>query len=113
MRTFYTILLAWIANFSIAQKNASVSFEKWVSLKNSASPIISPDGKAIVYTVTSTDWATNSYDSEIWMYKNGGEPFQLTRTSKSSSSAVQFSPNGRFVSFLADRGEKTQLQGYS
>ncbi len=109
MRILYTSILICLAQFVYSQKNASVSFEKWVSLKNSASPIISPDGKAIVYTVTSTDWATNSYDSEIWMYKEGVEPFQLTRTSKSSSTAVQFSPDGRFVSFLADRGEKTQL----
>lgn len=109
MRILYTGILVCLANLVFSQKNASVSFEKWVSLKSSASPIISPDGKTIVYTVTSTDWAANSYDSEIWMYKEGGEPFQLTRTSKSSSNAVQFSPDGRFVSFLADRGEKTQL----
>lgn len=110
MRILYTGILVCLANLVFSQKNASVSFEKWVSLKSTASPIISPDGKTIVYTVTSTDWAANSYDSEIWMYKEGGEPFQLTRTNKSSSTAVQFSPDGRFVSFLADRGEKTQLQ---
>lgn len=109
MRIFFTFMLASIATVSFSQKNASVSFEKWVSLKSSASPILSPDGKTLVYTVTSTDWAANSYDSEIWMYKEGGEPFQLTRTNKSSSTSVQFSPDGRFVSFLADRGEKTQL----
>lgn len=109
MRILYTGILVCLANFVFSQKNASVSFEKWVSLKSSNSPVISPDGKTIVYTVTSTDWAANSYDSEIWMYKEGGEPFQLTRTNKSSSTAVQFSPDGRFVSFLADRGEKTQL----
>ncbi|WP_026752490.1 S9 family peptidase [Sediminibacterium sp. C3] len=109
MRILYTGILVCLANFVFSQKNASVSFEKWVSLKSSNSPVISPDGNTIVYTVTSTDWAANSYDSEIWMYKEGGEPFQLTRTNKSSSTAVQFSPDGRFVSFLADRGEKTQL----
>src|SRR5574343_48119 len=109
LRIFFTFMLASIATVSFSQKNASVSFEKWVSLKSSASPILSPDGKTLVYTVTSTDWAANSYDSAIWMYKEGGEPFQLTRTNKSSSTSVQFSPDGRFVSFLADRGEKTQL----
>ena len=38
------------------QKNASVSFEKWISLKGVFAPIISPDGKTIVYTVGTTDW---------------------------------------------------------
>jgi dipeptidyl aminopeptidase/acylaminoacyl peptidase len=92
-----------------AQKNASISFEKWISLKSSNAPVISPDGKTIVYTVSSTDWANNAYDAELWMSRDGGAPIQLTRTTKGSSSAARFTPDSRFVSFLADRGEKTQL----
>lgn len=92
-----------------AQKNASVSFEKWISLKTVGGPVISPDGKAVVYTVGSTDWGTNSYDAELWMSRNGEAPFQLTRTNKGSSFSARFTPDSRFVSFLADRGEKTQL----
>ncbi|HVG12554.1 MAG TPA: S9 family peptidase [Flavisolibacter sp.] len=92
-----------------AQKAASVSFEKWISLKNVGAPVISPDGKTVVYAVSSTDWTNNSYDSELWMSRDGGEPVQLTRTTKNSSSAARFTPDSRFVSFLADRGEKQQL----
>ena len=109
MRIIYIVFLALLSNPCFSQKNASVSFEKWVSLKNVNSPVISPDGKTLIYTMTSTDWSNNSYDNEIWMSREGGEPFQLTRTSKGGSSAAQFSPNGRFISFLADRGDKTQL----
>jgi dipeptidyl aminopeptidase/acylaminoacyl peptidase len=92
-----------------AQKKASVSFEKWISLKSVGAPIISPDGKTIVYSVSSTDWSNNSYDTELWMAKEGEAPLQLTRTSKNNSSAARFTPDSKFVSFLADRGEKTQL----
>jgi len=92
-----------------AQKNASISFEKWISLKSVGSPLISPDGRTVVYSETSTDWANNTYDSEIWMSRDGGDPLQLTRTNKNSSSAARFTPDGKFVSFLADRGDKTQI----
>lgn len=92
-----------------AQKNASVSFEKWISLKGVGNPIISPDGKTIVYSVSSTDWANNSYDSELWMVRDGEDPIQLTRTNKAGSSNADFTPDGKFVSFLANRGDKTQL----
>ena len=92
-----------------AQKNASVSFEKWISLKTVGSPIISPDGRTVVYSMTSTDWANNSYDAELWMSRDGGEPLQLTRTNKNSSIAARFTPDSKFVSFLADRGDKNQL----
>src|SRR4051812_4743266 len=92
-----------------AQKGASVSFEKWLSLKNVSSPIIAPDGKTVVYAVTSTDWTNNAYDTELWMYRDGNEPLQLTRTSNGSSTSARVSPDSKFVSFLADRGDKTQL----
>ena len=106
------LLLFFITLFApglYAQKNASVSFEKWISLKNAANPVISPDGKTIVYSVTGTDWANNAYDTELWIIKNNEEPIQLTRTFKSSSTGAAFTPDGKYVSFLANRGEKNQL----
>ena len=95
--------------YVFAQKNASVSFEKWISLKGVFAPLISPDGKTIVYTVGTTDWSNNNYDSELWMVREGQSPLQLTRTAKGSSFGARFTPDSRFVSFLADRGDKTQL----
>jgi dipeptidyl aminopeptidase/acylaminoacyl peptidase len=106
---FFSILL-FLAVQLQAQKGASVSFEKWISLKQAGSPVISPNGRYVVYSVTSTDWANNTYDTELWFSRDGEEPFQLTRTTKGSSTGARFSPDNKFVSFLADRGDKTQLQ---
>ncbi len=103
----FVLLLIW--HLLHAQKNASVSFEKWISLKSAGSPVLSPDGKTMVYTETSTDWANNTYDREIWMVRNGQAPIQLTRTTKGSSSDAAFTPDGKYISFLANRGDKTQL----
>lgn len=107
------LLLSWsmvvLAMMSFAQKNASVSFEKWISLKNIGGALISPDGRTIVYTVTSTDWTANNYDSELWMVRDNGAPVQLTRTAAGSSTNARFTPDGKFISFLADRGNKTQI----
>lgn len=92
-----------------AQQGASVSFEKWLSLKGAGNARISPDGKTIVYSVASTDWANNSTDSELWMQREGQEAVQLTRTNKNSSYNHRFTPDSRYVSFLADRGDKAQI----
>lgn len=94
---------------TVAQKGASVTFEKWLSLKQAGSPIVSPDGRYTAFTQTTTDWANNMYDVEIWLSKDGGDPFQLTRTNTNTSTQPKFTPDSRFVSFLADRGDKTQL----
>ncbi|KIC95301.1 S9 family peptidase [Flavihumibacter solisilvae] len=109
MKYFLSVMLLVCGVQLFAQKNASISFEQWISLKGVGSPQISPDGKTIIYTVGTTDWANNSYDSEIWMVRNGEPAVQLTRTAKGSSMAARFTPDNRFVSFLADRGDKTQL----
>lgn len=103
-------MLALLSSTTVqAQKSATVSFEKWISLKQVSNPLISPDGRTLVYTINTTDWANNAYDAELWMSRDGEAPVQLTRTAKGSSFAARFTPDSRFVSFLADRGDKTQL----
>lgn len=109
MKKIFIAIILFSSTILFAQKDASVSFEKWISLKGVGSPIISPDGKIIVYNVTSTDWAENAYDTELWMVKEGEVPIQLTRTNKGSSGNSAFTPDGKFISFVADRGNKRQI----
>ncbi len=108
----YFLLLSILSGTCIslaAQKNPSVTFEEWISLKQAGGVLISPNGKCVVYNVTGTDWKENSYDTEIWLYKEGGKAFQLTRTAKGSSFGARFSPDSKWITFLADRGDKTQI----
>lgn len=112
MKKYYFLLLGllcYTATDTFAQKGASISFDQFISLKQAGSPTISPDGKHVIYTVTSTDWKENSYDTELWLAREGEAPFQLTRTPKGSSTSARWSPDGKWISFLADRGDKTQL----
>jgi dipeptidyl aminopeptidase/acylaminoacyl peptidase len=109
MRKIFFLFAVLLSAISFGQKDASVSFEKWISLKTSGGPVISPDGKIIVYTTTSTDWAENAYDNELWMAKEGEAPVQLTRTTKGSSGNAAFTPDGKFISFIGDRGNKRQI----
>ncbi|MFQ5704559.1 MAG: prolyl oligopeptidase family serine peptidase [Gemmatimonadales bacterium] len=85
------------------------SFKDVLSLESVSNPQISPDGKSIAYTVTSTDWEHNRYDREIWIVRQGTEPFQLTRTPENSSTGVRWSPDGTKLGFIADRGHGQQI----
>jgi len=107
MKSILWLLLS-LPFYSLAQQ-ASISFEQWISLKQSGSVSISPDGQSVLFSTTSTDWKENSYDSEYWLSKNGQAPFQLTRTQKGSSSGAQWSPDNKWIGFLADRGNKNQI----
>ncbi len=85
------------------------SFEEILSLKRAGNPQISPDGKHVAFSVSRADWQNNRYDSEIWLSRDGGQPFQLTRTAKGNSFGHLWSPDGQWLAFLADRGKKNQI----
>jgi len=85
------------------------SFEDVINLQAVGGPRISPDGRTVAYTLRTTDWKENRYDTEIWLARENAAPFQLTRTEKGSSIAPRWSPDGRRIAFLADRGDKQQI----
>lgn len=85
------------------------TFEEVISLRSVGSVKLSADGKHVLYTVQTADWNENRFDTEIWLSKNGGSPLPLTNTVKGNSSGGEFSPDGKWIAFLADRGSKTQI----
>ncbi len=97
---------------SLAAQEAAVpgpSFEEVIGVRTAGSPAISPDGRSVVYTVRTTDWKENRFDTELWMGRPGEAPFQLTRTDRGNSTSPRWSPDGRWIAFLADRGDRTQV----
>jgi len=85
------------------------TFEEVISLRSVGGASISPDGKNVVYGVQTTDWNENRYDTELWLSRNGEPGFQLTNTPKGNSSGGNFSPDGKWIAFTANRGNKAQI----
>ncbi len=74
-------------------------------------PEISPDGKWVVYGVTTTDSAKNKRNADVWMVSwDGKENIQLT-FSPDGESQARFTPDGKYVSFVSSRNglEKSQI----
>ena len=84
------------------------AFKDVLSLKSVGSPVISPCGKHILFTVDQPDWEKNKYDTEIWLSQDGTAPFQLTQTTDESSDSPSWSPDGRQIAFLANRDGKSR-----
>jgi dipeptidyl aminopeptidase/acylaminoacyl peptidase len=101
-----------VLSFSLQAQQPEIpgpSFQDVMNLNSLGAADISPDGQAIVYTVRTTDWDENGYDTELWMVRVGEEPFQLTWTRDGSSTSAAWSPDGKWIAFAADRGDKRQV----
>jgi dipeptidyl aminopeptidase/acylaminoacyl peptidase/tetratricopeptide (TPR) repeat protein len=107
MRFRVTLLLA---AFVVLPLGASASDTRVLkvddefALKRVAAPRISPDGRWVAYTVTTTDLKKDSSDTDIYMSPvGGGAAVRLTASDKPETSP-RFSPDGRWLAFLSARG---------
>ncbi len=80
------------------------------ALKDVRDPRVSPDEKWVAYTVATTDLEKDESETAVWIISaNGGEPLRMTAKG-SSATQPRWSPDGKYLSFLADRHEsKTQV----
>ncbi|HEX4683680.1 MAG TPA: S9 family peptidase [Gemmatimonadaceae bacterium] len=80
-------------------------------IKNVGGLSLSPDGRWVAYTVTTTDSAKDKSDTDVWMTTwDGAQTIQVT-SSPDGESDPKFSPDGRYLSFLSSRqgGKGSQL----
>lgn len=107
MKKSLFILLSFMPAFTHSQHVPT--FEEVISLRNAGGARLSPDGRHVAFTVQTTDWHNNRYDTEIWLSAEGKKPYQFTNTDHNNSINPAFSPDGEWLAFIADRGNKNQV----
>ncbi len=80
-----------------------ISIEDLLALKWVSDPQLSPDGTRVVFVQTVIDREADVYRSHLWLVALDGEPHQFT-TGEQRDSLPRWSPDGRWIAFLTDRG---------
>ncbi len=81
----------------------SLQIDDTFKIKSVRSPSLSPDGKQLVYTVTTRNYEKNSSKTRIWMMSTkGGDPVPMTAEAVSSR-APTFSRDGKRLYFVSAR----------
>ena len=118
LRVFRPALLLVIAvlvsQLAVAQEKV-LTPELILTIRNITDVQVSPDGASLIFQVSRPrrdDEKPGAAISELWMMPaRGGEPMRFTYNDKSDR-AAQWSPDGRQIAFLSQRGESTTTQIY-
>ncbi len=96
----------------LAQERHALSVAEFVSLDRPGEPAISPDGRGVVYNVTTTDLAASRRRTDLWLVAAaGGEPRRLSADSLGGRSA-RWSPDSRQLAYVTTRGGTPQVWVY-
>jgi dipeptidyl aminopeptidase/acylaminoacyl peptidase len=87
-----------------------VTIDDLMALKSVSRPQLSPDGKWVAYLVSARDMKKDKSSSQIYMVAtSGGEPIPMTSIDTSASDP-KWSPDGKYLSFKASKGEDAKTQ---
>ena len=82
------------------------TIDQLLSLKSVGAPRMSPDGHRVAYLMTSTDWQQDAFVSQLWIHDLRTSATQQLTRHDAGVSQVQWSPDGRWISFLSSRIEQ-------
>ena len=108
-RHLLLVIIAVVVPFTAHAQKRSFTIEDLYRVKSISDLHISPDGRSLIYAVTTSDLPRAKRVSHIWMMNiDGSNARQLTSHEKGESSP-SFSPDGKWISYLSTKDGSAHL----
>lgn len=109
-RMWPVLALLLAAASASSQEKRPIEVEDQFLMRNVGSPVVSPDGEWVAYTVSRTSLEDEKSYTQVYMSRaGGGEAVALTADEKSAGTPA-WSPDGKYITFTASRdGGKSQV----
>jgi dipeptidyl aminopeptidase/acylaminoacyl peptidase len=117
-RSIAPIVFAVAAHSLGAQQRHPITFDDFAAVRAVSDPQLSPDGRAVLYSVRTTDVAANRRTGKTYVIAVSGGARRLFPGADVNASEARWSPDGRRVAYIAndqlwvadaDGGNRVQL----
>jgi dipeptidyl aminopeptidase/acylaminoacyl peptidase len=86
-----------------------ITFDDLYGLPRCGEAQISPDGKRIVFVLTTADLKSNTRANHLWLMNADGSGQRQLTQGPSGAWSPRWSSDGQSILFLSDRGDETQV----
>src|SRR2546426_3963179 len=108
-RVSFVLIFLLLSFTSLRAQKRAFTIEDLYRLKNLSDIHVSPDGKSVIFIVTTSDLPRATRNTHVWaMDLNGQNARQLTMGNKSESSP-SFSPDGKQILFVSSKDGSANL----
>jgi dipeptidyl aminopeptidase/acylaminoacyl peptidase len=106
IRPFLLLAATAAATAAGAQTQRPMTFLDVQNMRQTATPDLSPDGKSMLYSLSTPDWNAARRQSDIYLVSTDrglSSARQLTFTKDKNETSPKWSRDGSFIAFLSDR----------
>ena len=108
----HLLLMITCLNVQAQNDKRSMSVVDFLNIPGVSNPQLSPDGTKLIYILSESDWKANKQISHLWLVKSDGNDAHQITFGHEGESGPLWSPDGKWISFLAKRNDDEENQIY-